>query len=278
MGKGSLMKKYLYCVLFLYAAFCLCAGAAAGRASAKTVKGTLLASDGVSIAYERYKNGFEKVVIICPGFYNSKKNRWMRKTADFISSGYDVIVFDLRGHGESGGKFTWSAKEHNDLNAVIDYAKAEGYKDVGVVAFSLGAASAINAASARDDIGSMVLISTPSSFKMVNFHFWEPGMFSDLKDNIECKWEGKGARCGSIFTPKKRPIDTVGSIKTTPILFIHGDRDWLVKDCHSRKLYEAARVYKKIEIIEGGLHAERIIQSNPGMMKELILDWFSETL
>jgi len=256
----------------------LYAGAVIARTPPEPVKGTLLTEDDVSIAYERYKNGFEKVIIICPGFYNSKKNRWMRKTVDFISSEYDVIIFDLRGHGESGGKFTWSAKEHHDLNAVIDYAIAEGYEDVGVVAFSLGAASAINAASVRNDIGSMVLISTPSSFRMVNFHFWEPGMLSDLKDNIECKWEGKGARFGSIFTPKDRPIDMIGLIKTTPILFIHGDRDWLIRDRHSRKLYEAARVHKKIEIVKGGLHAERIIQFNPDKIEKLILEWFSETL
>ncbi len=278
MDKTSVVRKYLYFSLFFCAIICLCTSVVTARALAEPVKGALLTEDGVSIAYERYKNGFEKVIIICPGFYNSKKNRWMRKTADFISSRYDVIIFDPRGHGESGGKFTWSAKEHCDLNAVIDYAIAEGYGAVGVVAFSLGAASAINAASGRGDIDSMVLISAPSSFRMVNFHFWEPGMLSDLKDNIDCKWEGKGARFGSIFTPKDRPIDTIGLIKTTPMLFIHGDRDWLIKDRHSRKLYRAARVYKKIEIIKNGLHAERIIQFNPDKIKKLILEWFSETL
>ncbi len=278
MDKRAYVRKYLYFILFFYAIVCFCAGAVNSRPLAECLKGALMTEDGVSIAYERYKNGFKKVVIICPGFYNSKKNRWMRKTADFISSGYDVIIFDPRGHGESGGKFTWSAREHHDLNVVIDYARAEGYDGVGLVAFSLGAASAINVASERGDVGSMVLISAPSSFKMVNFHFWEPGMFSDLKDNIECGWEGKGARCGSIFEPKKKPIDMIGLIKDTPILFIHGDRDWLVKDSHSRKLYEAARVRKKIEIVKGGLHAERIIQFNPDRIEKLILDWFAETL
>lgn len=278
MDRTPVVKKYLSLALFFCAIIYFCAAAHAVTPLSEPVKGTLLTVDGVRIAYERYKNGFEKVIIICPGFYNSKKNRWMRKTADFISSEYDVIIFDLRGHGESGGEFTWSAKEHCDLNAVIDYAIAEGYKDVGLVAFSLGAASAINAASARDDIGSMVLISTPSSFRMVNFHFWEPGMLSDLKDNIECKWEGKGARFGSIFTPKDKPIDTICLIKSTPILFIHGDNDWLIKDRHSEKLYEAARVPKKIEIIKGGLHAERIIQFYPDRTEKLILEWFSETL
>ncbi|MGB2706123.1 MAG: alpha/beta hydrolase [Candidatus Omnitrophota bacterium] len=264
--------------VFFCAMIYLCANVFAAESLPEEANGTLYTKDGVSIAYEHFKNGFENVVIICPGFYNSKENRWMRKTVDLISCEYDVIIFDLRGHGESSGKFTWSAREHNDVNAVIDYAAAEGYRGVGIVAFSLGAASAVNAASARDDIDSMVLISCPSSFRMVDYHFWEPGMLADLKDNIESKWEGKGARFANIFIPKEKPINTIGRIKTTAILFIHGDRDWVIKERHSRKLYDAARVHKKLEIIKNGLHAERLIQFNPDRMQKLILDWFSETL
>ena len=202
----------------------------------------------------------------------------MRETVDIVASKYDAIIFDFRGHGKSGGKYTWSAKEDLDVKAVLDYAKAQGYKHIGVVAFSLGAAAAVNAAATRDDIESMVLISCPSSFRMVDFHFWEPAMLSDLFDNIGCKWGGKGARAGSILIPKKDPIDTIVSLKNTAILFIHGDTDWVVKDRHSRKLFDAAPGPKRIEIVKGGLHAERLIQADPEAMKALILGWFSDTI
>ena len=241
-------------------------------------EGALQTDDDVTIAYEHYKKGSESVILVCPGFYNSKESRWMRKTVDLILPQYDVIIFDLRGHGKSGGKYTWSAKEHLDIDAVLDYARLEGYKRVGILAFSLGAASSINAASQRNDVDSMVLVSTPSSFGSINFHFWEPGMLADLKDNIDSKWKGKGARTASIFNPKQKPIDTITSVKNTPILFIHGDMDWIIKEYHSKKLYDAATTYKKIEIIENGFHAERLIQFYPDRMSKLILDWFRETL
>ena len=241
------------------------------------LSGTLYTPDKVAISYEHFKNGSDSVIIICPGFYNSKDNRWMRKTADILSPKYDVMILDLRGHGKSGGKFTWSAKEDIDINTAADYAKAQGYKHIGIVAFSLGAAAAVNAAAVRNDIASMVLISCPSNFDAIDFHFWEPAMFSDLKDNIDCKWEGKGAKCGNFFLAKKRPIDSIKDIKNTAILFIHGESDWVVKPRHSIKLYNAAASYKKIELIKGGLHAERLIQFYPDKMKEMILAWFSET-
>lgn len=240
--------------------------------------GILYTKDNVAISYDNYKIGSRSVVIICPGFFNSKKNKWMQRTVDLVLSKYDVIIFDFRGHGESGGKFTWSASEHMDLNAVLNYAIEKGYAHIGIVAFSLGAASAVNTAAARDDIDSMVLISCPTKFESINCNFWEPGMFYDLKDNIECGWEGKGARAANIFIPKEKAIKTIGDIKKTPILFIHGDRDWVIKAYHSSKLYDAARVRKRLEVIKNGFHAERLIQFHGDRMQELILEWFSETL
>ncbi len=244
----------------------------------EAVWGIVYTRDKINIAYEHYKNGSDSVVIVCPGFYNSKINRWMHKTVGLISPIYDVIIYDFRGHGQSGGKFTWSAKEDMDVDAVVDYAKACGYKHIGIVAFSLGAAAAVNAAAGRDDIDSMVLISCPTSFRRINFHFWEPEMFSDLKDDIDSKWQGKGARSANIFMPKKDPIDTIRQIKHAAILFIHGDRDWITKDRHSKKLFDAANTPKKLEIIKGGRHAERLVQFHADRIKELILEWFSKTL
>ena len=243
----------------------------------KCTEGTLYTDDNIAIAYAHYKRGFESVIIICPGFYNSKENRWMRKTVDLVLPQYDAIIFDFRGHGKSGGKYSWSSKEYLDINAVLDYAKLQGYKHIGILAFSLGAASSIDSVSRRNDVDSMVLISTPSKFEGINFHFWEPGMLVDLKDNIDSKWEGKGARATHIFTPKQKPIKTITSIKDTPMFFIHGDKDWVIREYHSKKLYDAAPTYKKIEIIENGYHAERLIQFYPDKMSKLILDWFQET-
>lgn len=239
---------------------------------------SLYTKDNVRIAYEHAKKGFKSVIIVCPGFFNSKKNRWMQKAVELVSEDHDTIVFDFRGHGDSGGKFSWSAKEHLDLEAILDYAISEKYKKIGILGFSLGAAASINVAGKHKNIASMVLISSPMSFWRIDYRFWEPGMLSDLKDNIDCNWEGKGARVASLIMPKPKPIDSVTKIKSTPLLFIHGDSDWVIKDYHSRKLYNAAKTHKRLEIIKKGFHAERLIQQYPDKMRNLILGWFSDTI
>ncbi len=239
----------------------------------------LLTKDNIKIAYEHFRNGSESVVIICPGFFNSKKNTIIRKTIDIVSPAYDVIIFDFRGHGDSGGKFSWTSNESLDLEAVLDYTTSQGYKNIGIVGFSLGSAISINVASRHSEIKSMALISTPFSFWDIDYHFWEPEMFSDLKANLECNWEGKGARLDNMLLPKEKPIDCVADIKETAMLFIHGDRDWVIKDYHSKRLYEAAAVKnKRLEIVHSGLHAERLIEQYPDRIRDLVTNWFSETL
>lgn len=239
----------------------------------------VLTRDGVEIACEHFKGGFDSVVIICPGFFNSKSNGGIRKAIDMLSGSRDVVIFDFRGHGESGGKFTWTAKEPLDLEAVLDYALSCGYKNIGLMGFSLGAAVSMIVAAGRPEIKSMVLISAPYSFWDINYHFWEPEMFSDLKANLECNWEGKGARIDHVFMDKERPIDRIGAIKNTAMLFIHGAKDWVIKDYHSKKLYNSAAVpEKELKIFNDGLHAERLIEQYPDRIKEMVTDWFKRTL
>jgi len=238
--------------------------------------GQLLTRDHVPIAYDHVREGRDEIVIVCPGFFNSKKNRWMQRARDIVGKNFDTLIFDFRGHGESGGKFTWSAREHWDLEAILDFALNRGYQKIGILAFSLGAAATINLLPHRPEIQRAVLVSCPASFWGVEYHFWRPEMLSDLKDNIECDWEGKGARTGFIFLPKPKPLYNVKKIQDAPLLFIHGERDWIIHDRHSRQLFAAAATQnKRLEIIPGGLHAERLIQQFPEQMEQLICHWFN---
>jgi len=136
----------------------------------------------------------------------------------------------------------------------------------------------VNLVSLEDGVDSMILVSCPSSFAGIDFNFWRPEMLSDLKDNFSCHWEGKGARPGHLFLPKFKPVDRISKIKNIPVLFIHGDKDWIVNAYHSEKLFKACTTRKKLEIIKNGLHAERLIQQYPERIKKIILDWFSSTM
>ncbi len=74
-------------------------------------------------------------------------------------AGHDVILFDQRAHGRSGGRrTTFSAREREDAAAVIEAAQANGfigdrYIDMG---YSLGAATALQHAAQDPNVAGVV--------------------------------------------------------------------------------------------------------------------------
>ncbi|MBF0494508.1 MAG: alpha/beta fold hydrolase [Candidatus Omnitrophica bacterium] len=238
----------------------------------------VMTEDGKRIAFTHIKNGFDNVVIIAHGFYNNKDTFLFKKMAVAFGKEYDVIMFDFRGHGKSSDVFTWTALEHKDLRSIIAYAKENKYSKIGVIGFSLGAAIALVEASSQKTIDSVIAVSSPADLGKINFHFWEKDMWRDLMLNMGIKGRGKGVRPGSLSLQKIQPIDIVSKISPTPVLFIHGEKDWIIKPSHSQRLFDAALEPKSIMIIKDGGHAERIFDVYPEQFMKICLDRFSATL
>jgi len=238
----------------------------------------VMTEDGKRIAFVHIQGGFSRVIIIAPGFYNNKDTVLFKSMADAFSKEYDVIVFDFRGHGKSSDVFTWTALEQKDLRAITDYAKENGYEKIGVIGFSLGAAIALIEASFHQNIDSVIAVSSPAELGKIDFHFWEKDMWRDLRLNFGVKGRGKGVRPGSLALQKIRPYDVVDKISPTPVLFLHGEKDWLVKLSHSQLLFEKAKDPKVLTILEDGGHAERMFDAFPDQFMKICLDRFRETL
>lgn len=238
----------------------------------------VITEDGKRIAFFHIKKGFPMVVIIAHGFYNNKDTVLFRRIADAFSKEYDVIVFDFRGHGKSSDVFTWTAHEQKDLRAITAYAKENHYLKIGVIGFSLGAAIALIEASCNRNIDSVIAVSPPTDLGSINYHFWEEDMWEDLKLNLGIKGRGKGIRPGNPSLEKIRPFDIVDKISPTSVLFLHGEKDWLIKPCHSQRLFDRAKDPKALTIMKNGGHAERLFDVFPDQFMKICLDRFRETL
>ena len=232
---------------------------------------TVTTADHVTISFDRLGNGrHEAVVLICPGFFQSKETATFRRLAQTLAEGRDVLAMDFRGHGRSSGLYTFSAKEHADLEAVLDWTKVR-YQRMSVLGFSLGAAIAINALSrSKTSIQSLVAVSAPASFEEIEFKWWTSEAMRTGLDGLE---PGAGCRPGNPLLKKEQPLANVSSLSPIPILFIHGTRDVIVGVEHSRRLYAAARQPKQLEIIEGGSHAEALFRDTPEDFGRLVEAW-----
>ena len=230
--------------------------------------------DGVQISLRHTKTGDSRVVIIGPGFFQSKETRTSRNLENDLLKHFDVISMDFRGHGKSGSLYTFSAKEKEDLKAVIDYAR-EHHTQVGVIGFSYGAAIAILEQAQHQNLESLICVGAPMAPSEIELHWWKIEAWKSALRG--CEW-GAGVRPGNPFLKKENALDVVDKLKSTPILFLHGSKDPTVGLRHSQRLYDKAQEPKALKIIQGAGHAQDMYRTHRAEFLGVVLDWFEKTL
>ena len=239
---------------------------------------SLRASDNHLVHYDLYSQGHDKLIVIAPGFFNSKDALLMKELGKSLDDEYDVMILDFRGHGKSKELFYWTSREYLDLLALFKHVEKQ-YEKIGLIGFSLGGATGLIAASKLDIVDSIMAVSAPSEFEKIEYHFWE------LKFNLDIQYSllgegrvGKGVRPGPFWLPKEKPKDVVKYLNC-PVFYIHGTEDWLIKPWHSELLYqETASKIKKLDIMQGMPHAEYMIKTHKDIFVRKVKDWFKETL
>jgi len=238
---------------------------------------SLLTEDGQKIHYDHWQGGHEQLVVIAHGFFNSKDAILLKELAKDLSNNYDIVNMDFRGHGKSSGLFYWTTKEYIDLLAIIKELRGS-YKKIGVIGFSLGAATSLISAAKSDQIDSVIAVAPPVEFGKIDYRFWELNVKSDILYNVIGNGRfGKGIRPGPFWLKKDKPVDVAGKI-SCPVLFIHGEADWLIKPWHSKMLYDKVLSKKKLALVQNGPHAEYLLLKNYDETMLLIREWFQETL
>ena len=235
--------------------------------------------DGHLLHYDLYSRGHDKLIIIAPGFFNSKGALLMKDLAEDIIDSYDALILDFRGHGQSKQLFTWTSREYLDLLTLFEFARSRRYRKIGLIGFSLGGASSLIAASKSDAVDSIVAVSAPAEFWKIEYFFWQLNLGLDIHYSLLSEGRiGKGVRPGPFWLPKEKPKDAVKKINR-PIFYIHGTDDWLIKPWHSEVLFkETLHPVKKIEITLGAPHAEYMMKTHRGEFVKKIKDWFKETI
>jgi len=100
-----------------------------------------------------------RTIILCHGF-GADKAADLRMARDLVPNGYNVLAFDFRAHGQSGGQFTtFGALERNDVLGAVRWVKqnhAQEAKKIYGLGESMGAAALINAAADQSDEGQSI--------------------------------------------------------------------------------------------------------------------------
>jgi pimeloyl-ACP methyl ester carboxylesterase len=240
------------------------------------LEGQARAADGERIAWTRYtRPGRAAALVVCPGFFKSKDTPTFRRLCRALAGSRDVLAMDFRGHGRSSGRYTFSAREPQDLHAMLDLARAR-YARVGVMGFSLGGAIAIAAASHRPgDVAALVAVSAPSEFRRIEFRWWTP---QAIRTGLRGLEPGAGCRPAHVWMAKERPIERLPYCRGVPIHLIHGTRDAIVAEAHAHRLFPAAADPKTLTLIPGGSHAEALFRDDPAGFLAVVEPWLAARL
>lgn len=220
---------------------------------------TVKSYDGYLLHVQYLKNPepSHKYVIISHGYTDNHIGS-LKYTRTWLSLGFNVILYDLRGHGENEVTFcTYSIRESKDLIALINDTR-ERYDDIeilGIQGESLGSATSIACLKYKPEIDFVVADCGFSEIKSVmvgglrGMHL--PGSMIVLA-SIAAK-----LRYG-YFIDDMRPIDSLAD-NTIPICFIHGEKDDFILPFHSVNMQKATKGYSELHIVPEATHAASVL-------------------
>ncbi|GAB4529622.1 MAG: hypothetical protein Tsb0020_46400 [Haliangiales bacterium] len=194
----------------------------------------------------------------------------------FWRRGCDLLLFDARYHGHSGGEFgTYGVRERDDLVAAVDWFARERGLSRGQIALlgeSMGAAITLQAAAKLPDVA---FVAVDSAFASLLAIFREQGQ-------VRYGW------VASLFLPAAlalaswragAPLEDAQPIRyapeiAVPVLLIHARADGYIAWTNSRDLYEAiAHPRKALHVLDGDISHGQTINRRPDEYERYFADF-----
>ncbi|MED4400809.1 alpha/beta hydrolase [Metabacillus fastidiosus] len=197
-----------------------------------------------------------RYIIICHGVTVNKFNS-IKYMNLFLEKGWNVLIYDHRRHGTSGGKTTsYGYYEKFDLQSIVHFLKKRVGKNIilGIHGESMGAATTLLYAGSVEDGADFYIVDCP---------------FSDLESLLRYRLKMEFRIPGFLVMPFAKPfitlrdryslkdvspITVIEKIKN-PVLFIHSKQDDYILPEMSKQLYDKKPGFKKIYLAEKGSHA-----------------------
>jgi uncharacterized protein len=176
------------------------------------------------------------LLVLVHGMWSS----WLEMASlgrDLHEQGFDVLLFDLRGHGQSDpSRLYLGRREREDIRAVMAWAHSEGFSHdrIGWLGYSMGGSTVLMEGARNPDIQVAVfdspygdlprLLETQLSKHSGLPRWFNPGIL------LAARWI-YGVRTDDLI-----PIRFARSWGERPVLLIHGESDTIVPVGQAREL------------------------------------------
>jgi fermentation-respiration switch protein FrsA (DUF1100 family) len=216
-------------------------------------------------------------VILCHGYQRSMEEPF-GLAVDLRERGFTVLLFDFRGCGRSGGRYTTIGHhEPEDLIAAVSWLRRRLGPGVpiGVHGISMGGSVAISAAARTPEIAAVVADSAFAHLSgCVELRF---SVLRGLNLYAHQATMRIAERLCNGRVAHVRPVDRIDQIAPRPIFLIHGGRDDIVPISHADELFDAAGEPKQRWILPEGSHAMARLDASDEYLKRTI-EFFESSL
>lgn len=231
---------------------------------------TFTTTDGLKLSGWYMPGRLPQAIILVHGI-DANRTVLLPEAAMLAEAGYHLLLFDLRGHGQSeGSEVTYGYREAFDIQAGVDFLMAQpGIRQVAALGISLGGSAVVHAAALDPRLKAMVIESS----------------FSSLRAAIDDEFDNRSIFPRWPFAPlliwlaeqrlgvKVDQVDSVRDLATLsqrPVFIIHGTTDQGFPPEHAVRMYEAAKEPKTLWLVEGLGHASPILADEVEYRKRLL--------
>jgi alpha-beta hydrolase superfamily lysophospholipase len=192
----------------------------------------LVTSDGVELVLRTWSSDRppRALVVLVHGLSATKDHPHVVALAEMLlGHDVDVMSYDARGHGESGGLSTLGDLERHDVAAAVARARAIEPRVV-LVGASMGAIAALAYAETDPDLAGVVVVSSPADWRipfrlrallMVALARTRPGRLVAARRTH--------VRIHPAWNPAEPPRTVVQRVlSAVPLAIVHGRRDRLI--------------------------------------------------
>lgn len=203
-----------------------------------------------------------RLALLCHGFHSGKNSTTNRTLTRLLNQrGIATFRFDFLGHGDSDGPFeeiTTSVALHQ-AHAALDLVTARGYDRIGLVGSSFGGFVAILTAAQRCDIACLALKCPVVDFaEELRLTFgpeelarWQA---TDTIQNIMGGLERVRLRYAFYEDCLRQIAYEPAERITIPTLIVQGERDECIPLHQSRRLHDALRGPKRLDLLPSADH------------------------
>jgi len=226
---------------------------------------TLTTADGLSLTgRRRLVDGVPRAaVVVVHGFSASSACPNVEALADALhATDLDIITYDARGHGTSGGESTLGDHEQHDVAAAVEVAR-ERTPHVVLVGASMGAIATLRYAVTDPDLAGAVAVSCPAQWRLPrNARGVLAAAMTRTAPGRLLTARLTGVRVASSWTNPLPPIELAPQLRV-PVTYVHGTGDKFIPVGDASLLAEATPEPCNTVIVQGMGHAFEPIAIEP---------------